>query len=203
VYKTVIRGSTVKIEYFAQNLDIGTMVSGSSGQVQDGVIEKFCYNDDPANCEKFGGLYQWSEAMGFPNACNSNLTGSAGCANTIPSPGQLGIVHQGICPSGWHIMNTVDWSNTWDGLTHNTSVLRATAGGWTGANTSGFSAVPGGRRTVGTQWDGQGTSAYFWLPSEDAATTANSEEILYNWADLLDNPQSKRDAYSIRCARDY
>ena len=70
-----------------ENLDIGTMVTGISDQSNDSIIEKYCYNDDTANCAIYGGLYQWAEMMQY----NSN-------------PGS-----QGICPTGWHIPASAEW----------------------------------------------------------------------------------------------
>ena len=68
--------------WLKENLDVGTMVEGSQNQGgHNGVIEKYCYNDDPSNCQTYGGLYQWHEAMQ---------------SSTTPAV-------QGICPPGWHI----------------------------------------------------------------------------------------------------
>ncbi len=50
-------------------------------------IEKYCYNDVPANCETYGGLYQWDEIMQYTT-----------------TPGV-----QGICPSGWHLPTGEEW----------------------------------------------------------------------------------------------
>jgi len=47
----------------------------------NGILEKYCYNNDPAKCATFGGLYRWDEAMQY-----TTVQGT-----------------QGICPSGWHI----------------------------------------------------------------------------------------------------
>src|SRR5690606_25737755 len=44
------------------NLDVGTMVSGATQQTNNSVIEKYCFNDNPANCATYGALYQWDEA---------------------------------------------------------------------------------------------------------------------------------------------
>ncbi len=69
---TTLYGET-SITVMAQNLNIGKMVTGGSGQNEDGVPEKYCYNDDPENCRRYGGLYQWAEAMGLPSRCNTEI----------------------------------------------------------------------------------------------------------------------------------
>jgi uncharacterized protein (TIGR02145 family) len=70
----------------AENLNIGEVVPG--GTDTDGMsgIQKYCYNNQQANCNIYGGLYQWDEIMGIDPPSASNPSGV-----------------QGICPSGWHI----------------------------------------------------------------------------------------------------
>ncbi len=67
--------------WFAKNLNIGTMVPGVNNQTNDGIMEKYCYNDNSADCTTYGGLYQWDEVMQY--------SVSEGA--------------QGVCPSGWHV----------------------------------------------------------------------------------------------------
>ena len=82
--------NTVKIGnqcWFKENVNIGTMINGISNQLNNGQVEKYCYDNLPANCDVYGGLYQWNEMMQY----NSD-------------PGS-----QGICPSGWHIPTDSDF----------------------------------------------------------------------------------------------
>ena len=51
--------------WLRENLDVGTMVLGAQEQTDNGTIEKYCYDDNPANCATYGGLYQWNEAMQY------------------------------------------------------------------------------------------------------------------------------------------
>lgn len=74
-YKTtVING----LEWMAENLNYV-------------VDSSFCYNDDPANCEKYGHLYSWEAAMALD-------TTAIGIYQVID-----GLNYQGICMQGWHI----------------------------------------------------------------------------------------------------
>ncbi len=60
--------NTVQIGYqcwMAENLNIGTMIPGTSNMANNGVIEKYCYNNTTANCNTYGGLYQWNEMMAY------------------------------------------------------------------------------------------------------------------------------------------
>ena len=68
--------------WIARNLDVGTETPSASGQgTSCASIKKFCYEDSGSNCETYGGLYTWTQAM-----CGAQTEKS-----------------QGICPSGWHI----------------------------------------------------------------------------------------------------
>jgi uncharacterized protein (TIGR02145 family) len=62
----------------AENLNIGTRIDGANNQANNGTIEKYCYSDNTSNCDTYGGLYQWDEAMQY-----------------VTTEGT-----QGICPSG-------------------------------------------------------------------------------------------------------
>ena len=69
------------------NLDVGTMITGTTAQTNNAVLEKYCYNDSLSNCTTYGGLYQWNEAMQY-----------------FTTEGA-----QGICPAGSHIPSDNDW----------------------------------------------------------------------------------------------
>jgi uncharacterized protein (TIGR02145 family) len=77
-YTTVLIGNQC---WMAENLNIGTRIDGTDDQTDNGTIEKYCYDDIEGNCDDFGGLYQWNEAMQYTTAEGS----------------------QGICPDGWHV----------------------------------------------------------------------------------------------------
>ncbi|WP_290760859.1 hypothetical protein [Fibrobacter sp. UBA4297] len=46
-----------KVTVMAENLNIGEMVPGENDQNDDTKIERYCYNNDTMNCDKYGGLY--------------------------------------------------------------------------------------------------------------------------------------------------
>jgi len=46
---------------------------GKPGSDNNGTIEKYCYNNVSANCDVYGGLYQWAEVVQYLNgATNTN-----------------------------------------------------------------------------------------------------------------------------------
>jgi uncharacterized protein (TIGR02145 family) len=84
VYNTLKIGTQC---WMKQNMRVGTRINVATAQSNNSIIEKYCYDDNPANCttnhpnHPDGGLYQWNEAMQYSS-----------------TPGA-----QGICPAGWHI----------------------------------------------------------------------------------------------------
>jgi len=59
--------------WMAKNLDIGTKINGTIEQANNGIIEKYCYNNMDENCNIYGGLYHWGELVQYLNgAGNSN-----------------------------------------------------------------------------------------------------------------------------------
>ena len=97
-YYTAVSSKTGrKVTVMAENLNIGEMVLGENEQNDDTKIERYCYNNDTTNCDKFGGLYQWAEMMQLPNRCNTES-----CSDWIETQ------HQGICPEGWRLFTWRD-----------------------------------------------------------------------------------------------
>lgn len=85
LYHTVQVGSQC---WMRESLDVGIMVSSSNPSTNNGVIEKYCVDDNPENCLKYGAMYEWDEMMNY----ESEIGG------------------QGICPPGWHVPTGVEWS---------------------------------------------------------------------------------------------
>jgi hypothetical protein len=83
-YNTVLIGDQC---WLKENLDIGTRINSGTTASNNQVIEKYCQQDLPANCDIYGGLYVWDEAMQYV------ITEGA----------------QGICPSGWHIPSDAEF----------------------------------------------------------------------------------------------
>lgn len=104
-YDTVAIGSQC---WFRENLNIGTMVSGIT-QTDNSILEKYCYNDNPSNCQNYGGLYQWAETVQYLNGVSST---------TDWNPAPSGNV-QGVCPTDWHIPTNDEWLTLTTYLTGN------------------------------------------------------------------------------------
>lgn len=60
VYATAWIGSQC---WMVQNMNVGIRINGNTNSTNNGIIEKYCYNDLETNCNVYGGLYQWDEMM--------------------------------------------------------------------------------------------------------------------------------------------
>jgi uncharacterized protein (TIGR02145 family) len=176
------------------------MINGGSDQTNNSTIEKYCYNDYPADCATYGGLYQWAEAVQYQNGA-SNITS--------PSPA-FTVNLRGICPTGWHLPSDAEWSSletTLGGSSVAGGALKSTSSLWifpnTGAtNSSGFSALPGGLSTTNGIYIFKGNFAYFWSSSESSATNAVVRELYYEDSGINRIPYPKNTGFSARCIKD-
>ncbi len=195
VYNSVQIGSQC---WMAENLNIGTMIDGSSSQTNNDTIEKYCYNNSTTNCNTYGGLYQWNEAMQYIN-----------------TPGT-----QGICPTGWHLPADAEWKTMemylgmtqeqadatgWRGTDEGSKLKETGTTHWkpnnTGAtNTSGFTGLPGGYRTTYDTFYGLTQYATFWSSSENDST-AWHRYLLYNHVQVRRDDLLKTHGFSMRCVR--
>jgi uncharacterized protein (TIGR02145 family) len=186
-YKEVVIGQQI---WMAENLDISTFRNGDkipyvksdeawkdAGQNQQ---PAWCYyNNDPANGEKYGKLYNWY-AVNDP---------------------------RGLAPEGWHIPLDTEWTKLTDNLGGElvAGVSMKSISGWKkseqGMNKSGFSARP----TDFRQYNGifmNGKNAYYW------SATQNNENNVWIRALSDENGvvfrmlEGKGYGLPIRCLRD-
>lgn len=193
--------STVQIGtqcWMAENLNIGTMINGTSSQTDNVTIEKYCYDDNTSNCDTYGGLYEWDEMMEY---------------STTPGT-------QGICPTGWHVPSDAEWCVLEQEVDATVSCsgtgLRGTdVGGklkeigtshWaspnTGAtNSSSFTVLPSGYRLSDGSFLNLSTNSYFRTSNEDGSN-AWSRGLGYNNAQVYRTTSTKVYGFSVRCIKD-
>lgn len=153
-YNTVQIGNQC---WLKQNLDTGIMITGTLNQSNNGKVEKYCYKNDTANCRKYGGLYQWTEAMNYIGTEKA----------------------QGICPIGWHIPTLAEFTelNTVSG--NSLKEVGQGLGAGKGTNTSGFSALLGGFRNYSNGVFSEiGVYTYFWSSTKNTTYTENYMYLL-------------------------
>lgn len=196
VYNTVQIGGQC---WMRENLRVGTQINGNTEMTNNSIIEKYCYDDDPENCDAFGGMYQWDEVMNY-----SEQEGS-----------------QGICPDGWHIPTDEDWQflEIHIGMSQSEADLTGWRGtsegdklkseiGWeadgNGSNTSGFTAYPGGVRSGSSlEFHELGSLGFWW--------TSSKYDETFSWYRALSRyePKVGREknyiggGISVRCVKNY
>ena len=194
-YNTVQIGTQC---WMAENLNIGTMVlNNDDGQLQNdnGVIEKYCYDDNPGNCETYGGLYEWREAMQYSDT--------------------EGI--QGICPYGWHLPSDDEWSllkeflggeDLAGGKMKSVGTVEEGTGLWYAPNTaatneSGFTALPSGYRdfSFGGYFAFLGESCDFWTSTQSNYNLAFYHTLYHNSGAIDRETLSKFAGFGIRCVQ--
>lgn len=187
-------GETASVTVMAENLNIGFDVLGTDDQNDDSKIERYCYNDDTTNCDKYGGLYQWAEAMQLPFECNSKS-----CADLIKPN------HQGICPDGWRLLTYDDYYIVVhaDGNKNGVKDVRAMSFG--GLNYSGYSLIGGGMRiTPSGGFKQKDDVAYWFYPGEkEYENYAAGDDGYLGKSDqgLNTNVSYKQNGLSIRCVK--
>ncbi len=194
--------------WFQKNLNVGTMILGANDQINNSVFEKFCYNDLLSQCDIYGGLYQWAEAVQYQNGSENN---------TSPSPAFLGNV-KGMCPTGWHVPSDGEWCtltrfldvtvncNIFDPSGIVGDILKSQSGLWISSNNYGyqslFSAVPSGRRlNSGPFFTGINNQTFFHTSTENSSNYSINRSIgtssaIYRWS------LEKNNGLSIRCLKD-
>lgn len=192
VYNIILIGTQC---WMAENINIGTF---STGQSNNGIIEKYCYGNIELNCNTYGGLYLWNEMMQY---------------STLPGT-------QGICPSGWHIPTDDEWkllegtvdsqygvgNPVWNttGYRGYDAGKRLKSGlGWNSGNGTdefAFTVLPAGYREGGNYYT-LGEYAYFWTST--IITNYNRRVFKYNSDQIYRaNDGSNNWAFSVRCLKD-
>lgn len=185
-YATVQIGSQF---WMAENLNAGSRINSYTDQSNNGVIEKYCLYDDEQNCNTYGGLYAWNEAMKYMGGEGS----------------------QGICPAGFHIATKGEWATLVEHLGG-----ESVAGGklkeigfdhWIYPNegasdASGFSAIAAGIVTPDGYFADQGNKADIWTSTREISSVARNRAMSNLNSFVTDESSNLETAMSIRCIQD-
>lgn len=190
--------------WLKENLNVGKMINGIDWQFNNGIIEKYCYNNDTNNCNTYGGLYQWWEMLQYTT--------------------QQGV--QGICPPGWHLPTNEEWKvlegsvdsqygigdPQWDTVIsyrgYDAGMNLKTKSGWyengNGTDLFGFSGLPGGWRIDAGGFHEVGVYGKWWTSTE---YNYNNESARYrslrnNRSGIYQLLMPKGMGLSVRCLRD-
>jgi len=163
-YKTIKIGNQT---WMAENL--GYNVPGNDTDV--------CYENNPANCNKYGRLYNWATAM---SACPNDWH--------LPSKeewDELVDFVGGMETAGKYLKSKSGWLENGNG-----------------EDKYDFSALPGGYGDSGGSFYDVGNYGYWWSSSERNSDYAYLSNIYYNY-ELVFNPIiNKIKLLSVRCLQD-
>jgi uncharacterized protein (TIGR02145 family) len=190
--------------WLKENIDLGDQINGTIAQEDNGVIEKYCFNDDASNCNLYGGLYLWGEMMKYINDSVSR---------------------QGICPGDWHIATDLEWMvlegtvdsqyGIGDPFWMNDGNRGFDAGlnlksttGWkdngNGTDLYGFTALPGGIHHDDNTYIGLTKYACFWTSTRSISVFASHARLIDYYYNLVYRDQYERtEARSVRCIKNY
>ncbi|PWJ64083.1 MULTISPECIES: FISUMP domain-containing protein [unclassified Fibrobacter] len=185
-------GNANSVTVMAENLNIGEMIRGRKNQEDDSKIERYCYDNDTTNCDRYGGLYQWAEMMDLPSECNTKS-----CADQIKEN------HQGICPTGWRLLTYNDMYTivNADGNKYGIEGVRAIPFG--GYNTTGYSLVGAGY-LWNSVFKNVDSITYWYYPEEDVVEEsspvgAKASGTSVSGTDFMFYAQYKTQGMSVRC----
>ena len=188
--------------WMAENLNVGTMINSTINMSNNAIIEKYCYINDPDNCDIYGALYQWDEMMQYVNTEST----------------------KGICPTGWHLPSDGEYIilEEFLGMVSGTGSGQSGATGHRGTNEgsklagneplwydealdqnaafglSGLDVLPGGIRDFVGQFFFQTTNAYIWTSSYNLSGGIR-RSINYNVTTIYRGTYFKETGFSVRC----
>lgn len=181
---------TVKIEkqvWMSKNLDVETYRNGDAipevkspeewAKLKTGA---WCYyNNDPANGEKYGKLYNWY-AVNDP---------------------------RGLAPEGYHIPTDKEWLQMAANLENEEVGAKIKSRkGWkenkAATNETGFNALPGGYRVFDGSFIYEGSNANFWSSTPSITGKAWGRALKYNYVDIGRDDGSINSGLSVRCIKD-
>ena len=188
IYQTVLIGDQC---WMRENLNVGTRINGNQTQTNNGTIEKYCYNDNPGNCDTYGGFYQWDEMMTY--------TTTEGA--------------QGICPAGWHIPTYEEYrllavflggSGIAGGKMKVSGTTFWNSPNVGATNESGFSGLGTGWRSFNTFFGQQGEVTGLWTSTQNQSSSnyAKYKILRFDNDDLASGDFWKGSGWSIRCLMD-
>lgn len=199
-YKTITIGTQT---WMAENLNYA--YTGVPYKVDDCTSDSisWCYDNDSANCTKYGRLYTWAAAMDSVGTWSMNGKACGydnSCSPTYPV--------RGVCPEGWHLPDSTEWERLFavvGGKTTGGKELKSTSGWYNsnnGTDAYAFSALPIGYRYNTGFYGNQGHHALFWSSNSRNSYYAYNMILCSIGDDTYLNSFYKNHALSVRCVKD-
>lgn len=193
VYKTIVIGEQ---EWMAENLNTSVYRNGEAIPEIEGSVEwssmqsgAYCYFDNiSSNACPYGKLYNWYA-----------------CVNA-----------RQLCPDGWHIPSDSEWSilaNYLGGSALAGSAMKSSGsdeignGLWLNSNldatnSSGFSGIPGGFRSLNGSFNSFGLAGLWWSRNTSESDGAYSRGLYSTDSEVDRADDDMPNGYSVRCLKD-
>jgi len=146
----------------------------------------WCYDDNSANCDKYGRLYTWEAAKSACQSVGMRLPTDEDWVALVTEAGGENV-------AGKKLRSKSGWKNREDGSSGN------------GTDNYGFSALPGGYRDSDGIFDQAGDFGRWWTDmgfSDGIAAGGAIHRYMYYFGDYVDNYfTSKSYGYSVRCVK--
>ena len=206
-YKTVKIGEqwwmAENLNYAYTGVPFKYVLSTDSNLVYYSDSTSWCYDNDAANCAKYGRLYTWAAAMDSVGTWSTNSKGcgyGTACSPTYPV--------RGICPEGWHLPTNAEFETLFTAVGGQSTagkMLKSTSGWNSSGNGTGaysFSALPAGYRNDYGDYNYEGNFTFFWSSTESNSNGAYFMYLYcnYDYADL--SYINKGYGFSVRCLKD-
>jgi len=168
--------------------------------------QAFCWYENQIEYrDSSGALYTWAAAMyGGLSSDTSDV--------------------QGLCPDGWHLPSDGEWKELemalgmsqgdadnydWRGTDEGGRLKETGYSNWSlpnegATNSTGFTAVPGGFRSVKGLFYNFNAYATFWSATENESTTGNAwyRALSYQQEGVYRHQNTKQMGLSVRCVKD-
>jgi uncharacterized protein (TIGR02145 family) len=192
--------------WLKENLNVGTMIQGVEEMTDNDIMEKYCYNNEPDSCTKYGGLYQWDEMMQY-----TTIRGT-----------------QGICPVDWHLptdeewkvlegavdsqygIGDPEWDPHWNERGYDAGINLESISGWFGGGIGtdmyGYSGLPGGYRYEKSNFYALSFHSFWWTSSKYnyyGTWFAWFRNVNYIGMGVYLDFGLGINGFSVRCIRDY
>jgi uncharacterized protein (TIGR02145 family) len=187
--------------WMASNLDLTTYRDGTLiPEIKDELTwananyGAWCYYAlNTSNGTIYGKLYNWY-------AVNGDSNGD-------------GVKDKELAPQGWHIPSDAEWNtlaqclggaNQAGGALKQSGSLRWTSPNTGATNSSGFTALPGGSRSLdgSFSFNNIGQWGFWWSSTSASATTATIRYLSYSSALLGSNNDDMNFGFSVRLVKD-
>jgi len=146
------------------------------------------------NGDTYGALYTWAATMNGESRSNTNPSGV-----------------QGVCPDGWHVPSSAEWTELIDylggtdiagGKLKETGTTHWVSPNTGATNVSGFTALPAGWYSYYGACNDIGKFAMFWSSAGDSSGSAWYRALNNGNSHISSGGTDDATGFSVRCVKD-